>query len=91
MAHRQKAATLRQHILSTRPMGLEALHQMITTLGRTTRHDDNSTDAAENDFDAHTPWVTEMILVYVMGANGYAYRDRDVLIHVLVGRIKINI
>ena len=49
-----------------------------TTLGLTTRRDDDSTAATDNDFDAHIPWVTEMFLVYVVGAGadfdyGYDY------------------
>ena len=59
------------------------------TLGCTTRRDDDSTEATVNDFDAHIPWVTAMILVYVVGIGadaGYGYRDRPFLSSVpLVG------
>ena len=50
------------------------------TLGCTTRRDDDSTEATVNDFDAHIPWVTAIILVYVVGIGAdacYGYGDRD--------------
>ena len=56
----------------------EAALPFFTTLGLTTRRDDDSTAATDNDFDAHIPWVTAIILVYVVGAGadydyGYDY------------------